>query len=303
MRKYILTALILSIISAPVFADEPINGFEDLLNIEEHFYESPSSIPVPEVTTVDNIEEKEQRGLPLFKKTRIKLTNYFREREYKKTQKLLAKEKEKLIEDEHEKEVDEIKEKNEEIQNESTELIGGIKEQVTAKDVQLDADKIDFDEKTMDIIATGNPVLYFPPQDTTIKAEKIIYNNASNILKALGKVEINKGGNLIYGENLQINMNEENAILDNVKTNASFMTVTSRNAQMDGDKIILNNGKMFSENSYIFRFKTKMIGGDRFGRMIIDDDEKSSLYRNAYKSRRCNHKRKKRSRYYYSKKG
>ena len=275
-KQIIITTLILSAISLPAFSE--MDGFEDLQKIEEQFYESPSKIPIPEVKTDEELSNKEQRGLPLFKKTRIKITNYFREKEYKKNQKLLEEEKKKqeLIDNEYSNNAEEIKEQTNE--DDSLELVGSVKEQVTAKDVQLDADKIEFDEKTMDIIATGNPILYFPPQKTTIKADKIVYNNGSNQLKATGKVEINKDGKYIYGDFIQINMNEENAFMDNIKTDASFMTVTSRNAEMDGDKIVMYNGKMLSENSYILNLKTKMIGGDRFGAMIIDEDDRSSMF-------------------------
>ena len=260
----------------PVMADEALSGFEDLGQIEAQFYESPVATPIPEVHMAEKTE-KEQRGLPLFKKTRIKITNYFREKEYKKNQKLLEEEKKMQEDDDYEKSVDKIKEQ-EKVQDDSLELVGGVKEQITAKDVQLDADKIDFDEKTMDIIATGNPILYFPPQKTTIKADKMVYNNGSNQLKAYGKVEVNKDGNCICGDFIQINMNEENAFMDNIKTNASFMTLYSRKADMDDSKITLYDGKMISENSYILNLKTKMIGGDHFGAMIIDEDEKSEIF-------------------------
>lgn len=278
MKKQVfITALILSFMPLQTMAEVAFDGFDDLEKIETQFYQSPTSIPVPEVQTEEELN-KPERGLPVFKKTRIKITNYLREREYKKNQKLLEQEKKKLIEDDFEKNVSEIKESKENSDSDSLELVGGVKEQVTTKDVQLDADKIDFDEKTMDIIATGNPVLYFPPQKTTIKAEKMVYNNGSNQLKAYGKVEVNKDGKHIYGDYIQINMNEENAFMDNIKTDAAFMTVTSRKADMDDDKIVLYDGKMLSENSYMFNLKTKMIGGNRFGSMIIDEDDKSSIF-------------------------
>lgn len=72
---------------------------------------------------------------------------------------------------------------------------GGVKQQVTSNDVVLDADNVDYDDKTMDIIATGSPVLVFPPQNVTIKADKMVYNKVSNTLKAYGKVEVIRDGN------------------------------------------------------------------------------------------------------------
>ena len=125
----------------------------------------------------------------------------------------------------------------------------------------------------MDIIATGSPVLFFPPQNVTIKADKLVYNNVSNVLKAYGKVEVIRDGHSVFGDYLQINLNEENAFMDNIETKASMLTVRARKSEMEDDKIILHNGKMSSEESYILDFHTKMIGGNQFNRMIIDDEE------------------------------
>lgn len=243
---------------------------EDLENIQEQFYEAPS-MPMPEVKVIEGSTAKPIKTLPLFKKTRIKMTNYLREREYNKAQKLLEKEQKLQKKDNPEQEV------TTPISDETLELQGAVKEQVTANNVLLDADKIDYDEQTMDIIATGSPVLSFPPQNVSIKADKIVYNTASNILKAFDKVEIIKDGHSIWGENLNVNLNEENAFLDNVETKASFMTVTARKAEMDEDLIVLYDGQMVSKDSYILNFHTKMVGGDRFRNMFVEEEDKSSI--------------------------
>ena len=74
----------------------------------------------------------------------------------------------------------------------------------------------------------------------------MIYNNASNTLKAYGKVEVIRDGKSIFGDYMQINMNEENAFLDNMQTKASMMTVRARKSEMEDDKIILHDGKLSS---------------------------------------------------------
>ncbi len=296
MKKYLLiTALILTATTQPVMPAELFNSPEELENFHDNFYEAPMS-PIPEVKYTDD-EPHETRGMPLFKKTRIKMTNYFREKNYKETQKLLEKEKAeqaKLEAEENEKlnkelninfqsnneSKSEIKTEIEEvtsIPSETLELSGGVQERVTPNDALLDADNIDYDDETMDIIATGSPVLVFPPQETTIKADKIVYNQASNTLKAYGNVNVIKGGNTVNGDYMQINMNEENAFIDNLKAKEAFMTVKARKSKIEDDKIILYDGKMVSEDSYILNLQTKMIGGNHFNRMIIDEDDRSSI--------------------------
>ena len=296
MKKYLLiTALILTATTQSVMSAELFNSPEELENFHDNFYESPM-MPIPEVKYTEQ-EPREIKGMPLFKKTRIKMTNYFREKNYKETQKLLEKEKAeqaRLEAEENEKlnkelninfqsnneSKSKIKTEIEEatsIPGETLELSGGVQERVTPNDALLDADNIDYDDETMDIIATGSPVLVFPPQETTIKADKIVYNQASNTLKAYGNVKVIKSGNTVNGDFMQINMNEENAFIDNLNAKQAFITVKSRKSKIEGDKIILYDGKIVSEDSYILNLQTKMIGGNHFNRMIIDEDDRSSI--------------------------
>ncbi len=302
-KSFLITALILSLTSQAVLSAELIKSPEDLEEVfNDSFYESPISAPMPKVERIEGSTMPPCNGMPVFKKVRIKLTNKIREKDYKKTLELIEQEKQRQAEMEA-KELEELnkelninykkeetsessskvdakgkKENKAEVDSEKTlELEGGVKEHVTSNDVTLDADNIDYDDKTMDIIATGSPVLFFPPQNVTIKADKLVYNNVSNVLKAYGKVEVIRDGHSVFGDYLQINLNEENAFMDNIETKASMLTVRARKSEMEDDKIILHNGKMSSEESYILDFHTKMIGGNQFNRMIIDDEERSSI--------------------------
>ena len=310
-HKLLITLLIATLGVRSVYASELIKSPEDLEQVfSDSFYESPIA-PMPKVDVeADQTQVKEGsqikpvRGMPVFKKTRIKITNYLREKDYKKTLELIEKEKQeqqKLEEEESaqlrqelnikfakpekkdkvstkKKNKSEEKELQEASSSENTlELEGGVKEQVTTNDVTLDADNIDYDDKTLDIIATGSPVLFFPPQNVTIKADKMIYNKASNILKAYGQVEVIRDGNSIFGDYMQINMNEENAFMDNMKTKAAMMTVSAKKSEIEDDKLILHDGKFKSEESYILNLHTKMIGGNNFNNMIIDDEDRSSI--------------------------
>lgn len=298
MKKYLILTLLISLISSyAAFAEDDFMTQEELENLHEQFYESPL-LPIPDVKNKktkydkqfdiegarDNNKDRELPVMPIFKKVRINLTNWYREKDYKYTQKLIEKEKQrqlKLLEKEN-AELEELGlepvhiEENETVEN-TAELEGGVKEQVVSKEVQLDADKIDFDNKTMDITATGSPVLYFPPQKTTIKAKKMVYNNASNILKAYDDVEVIRDGNVVTGDYMQINMNEENAFMDNINSKISYLSLKSRKGDMDGDKINLYNGTLVSEDNYKLLIQTEMIGGNNFTNMVIDEKDRSSM--------------------------
>ena len=278
MKKYlIITAIILSVTATGVRAEDILSNPDALDNMQEFFYQAPSL----QITEKDTKKENEDslRGTPLFKKTRIKITNFLRERDYNRTQKLLEKEKQQAILEENDDETI-IETKKEEVlpKDENTlELTGGVREHVAPKEAQLDADNVDFDNTTGDVIATGSPVIYFPPQKTTIKADKMIYNTESNKLKAIGNVEVIKDGNKIFGDFLQINMNEETSMMDNVKTKNGFLKVTARTSQMDEKTLTLFDGKMESENSYVLRLESSLISGINFNDMLVKEEDKSSL--------------------------
>ena len=284
----ILTALILSLNLNGVFAADIVNNVEDLENLHEIFYEEPTG-PIPNVKVIEGSTQGDVRGMPWFKKTRIKVTNYLRERDYQKTLELIEKEK-KLQEEFEAREYEEIKKEvnvnyidtteesvSSEEKTETVELSGQVKEKIAPNDMMLDADNIDYNEETMEIVATGSPVLKFPPQGVELKAGKITYNNGSNTFKAYGEVKITRNGKSTYGDYMEINLNEESALLDNLHTKESFMTIKARKSEIQGDTLILHNGKMVSEDSYILNLQTKMIGGNQFFTMMVDDEDKSSI--------------------------
>jgi len=268
------------------------------------------------------------KGTPLFKKYRIKMTNYFRTKaheeeikeqqyrqqlleEYEKAQEagyseeeleeLLERNVHKVYKDGNGEEVkvsafdkvknifkrkkdvksdEEKKETQEEVTNTSEEgdleLSGGVKEVVAQKDIILDCDKMNYDDATSDLEATGNPVLSFPPQGVTIKADKLVYNTESNIIKAYGNVEIIKDGSSVFGDYIQINMNDETAVVNNMNTSKMNMQINAKTVSAEEDSIILEDGTMKGDKHYMLVLRSRMIG-PRLEHMLIDEEDRSSL--------------------------
>ena len=305
-KQLFLTLLILSLTQYSAYSKELVESPADLeKTFNETFYETPF-MPLPDVEVKSGNQTKPVKGTPVFKKVRVKVTNYLRERDYKKTQELIEKEKRLQAQQDSEDEEDLQKELNinfkssqkdkksksvskgqkessetvkeqSNSQEKTLELEGSVKEQSTSNNIMLDADNIDFDDETQNITATGRPILKFPQQNVILKADRMVYNKDSNILKAYGNVELVRDGNTMYGEYMQVNMNEESAFMDNFSAKESFMTVTARKSEMEGDKVILHDGKIESKESYILNLQTKMIGGNNFNNMIIDDEDRSSI--------------------------
>ncbi len=277
MKKHILlTTLVLALSINSAVSKDLFETPEDLENFHEKFYEAPLT-PIPDVEIKEGSTQKELSVMPWVKKTRIKITNWFAEREYNKAQKLLEKEA-----PEEKSDSSEIKVKfadpleYQEIKNEDA-FEGGVKEHVTSNDVMLDADNIDYDEKTSEVIATGSPILKFPPQNITIKADKIVYNTVANIVKAYGSVEVIRDGNSVFGDYMQINMNEENISLDNITAKQGVMSLSAKKGEMSDDKITLYSGIFESTGSRKLDLHSRLIGGNRFYTMDIDEEDRSSI--------------------------
>ncbi len=155
-------------------------------------------------------------------------------------------------------------------------LSGGVKEVVAEKDMILDCDKLNYDDETSEIEATGNPVMIFPPQKVTIKADRLTYNTEGNIIRAFGNVEITKDGSPIYGDYVMINMNDESSILTNMRTEKMNMTINAKEVIADEDTIEFHDGSLVGEQHHILNLKSNMIGR-RMANFQIPEEDRSSI--------------------------
>ena len=319
-KQIIITALILTLINLPTasgfdgfeFTGNGLgNGLADMF-VQEEMYESPTSLSPATARINDKIQSSKSptlyeknaiveedaagvaqrpafgKDMPIFKRTRIKMMNFFRKRSLEKTQKIINEWEAASKDETDEVEIndngvgllDEIKKPENtyapSVDNEKTlKLSGEVKENITTNDVVLDADKINFEESTMEVVATGHPVLEFPPQETTIKADKIVYNHVSNVIKAYDNVRVIKSGSVINGDFIQINMNEENAFIDKVDTVKGSMRITARKATANDKEIVLTDGKLVSTGDFNVKFETSMVGGFDYRQFIVEDEDKS----------------------------
>lgn len=164
-----------------------------------------------------------------------------------------------------------------EIPEDTISLEGGVREQVTEKQMMLDAENISYNEEVGDIIATGRPVMVLPPQKTKIIADKMVYNETSNILKAIGNVVIIRDGMPTLGDYLEVDMNEETMVMDNVDAKTQTMDSIAKKAIQKDGLLILHEGNFHSDESQVYRLASRMIG-PRFHNMIIDEDAKSLFF-------------------------
>lgn len=158
----------------------------------------------------------------------------------------------------------------------SVKIEGGVKKIEAEKDVILDCEVVNYLEETNEVEALGRPVLKFPAQETTLIADRITYNVESNIIKAFGNVVVIKNGQKMLGDFLQININEENSFITDLRSPQPNVTVYANRANASDDLVELEDGKLASEHSYILKLKTHS-NRVKFERMIIPEASRSHL--------------------------
>lgn len=172
------------------------------------------------------------------------------------------------------------------IQNETTAYIpdsdtisleGGVNEQVTEKELQLDSEYINFDEETGDIVATGRPVLFVPPQDTKVIADKMTYNQDSNILKGMGNVYVIKSGMPTLADYVEVDMNEESMLMENLHARTDTMIMDAKKGEQNNSLLIFTDGYIHSDKSVVYRMSSRMVG-PRFSSMIVDAEDQSLFF-------------------------
>lgn len=116
----------------------------------------------------------------------------------------------------------------------------------TVKDqALLDCDNMEYFAPRTELEANGHVVMFFPQNASTIKADKVIYNQTSNLIKAFGNVVLISDGRELKGDYMQIDLNEENAVMDKPITDILQIRAKAKTGYMYGDKIIQEQGSAF----------------------------------------------------------
>ncbi len=306
----LLTSAAYAVEDVAVPSVAPTLGLDD-----ETFFRSPMTNMMPEIREVEDYnytfesagrsyKELDSDKMPLFKQMRVRLTNklngYDEDGEVKERTPIFTKAN-------FSKAVDKVKfwDKKDKQQNVSEEdvsdlpltegsiaesiqtevmtpettlsLEGGINKQVTEKELMLDCDKVTYDEETGDMVAHNRPILVLPQQNTKVVADKMVYNQDSNILKGIGNVVVIRNGMPTTSDYIEVDLNEETMQMDKLEALTESMTMNAEKAVQKDAMIILTNGNFFSDHSEIHRLHSRMVG-PRFTNMVLEGTDQSLFF-------------------------
>lgn len=147
-------------------------------------------------------------------------------------------------------------------------------EQDDSENIVMDCENMDYDSDTYCVIAQGNVSVNFVKQQTVLKADTITYDRMNNTIKAEGNVHIVKNGQVITGDYIFVDMNEENALIENPLTRTSTIEMRAKKGYVYGDKIVQENGSITVDQSFPLNFRSGM-AGPRMIDMIMPKNESS----------------------------
>lgn len=241
--------------------------------------------------------------LPVFQRTRIKFFNWLRKREHQSYLKDLEREKQLLEEFEEDlekeklindifyssKEEKEAAEKSLDAKVEDVQIIDGespavdapktvklkgkLKQNKGENVVVLDAKNIYYVEENDEIIAENQAVVKFPKQKITMYADKFVYSNTANIVKAIGNVKINYSGKDIFCDYVQVNVNEEEISFENLNADFVGTKVEAESGVSRNNTIYLFNGYLSSEGDKRVGLPSRKLKGIKPDNLFELDEE------------------------------
>lgn len=244
----------------------------------------------------------DSKNLPVFKRTRIKVMNWLRKKEEKSYLNELEKEKQQLEEfekdlekeklindifysskDEKDSAEKSLETKVEDVQIENPDndapkaikLKGKLKQNKGENLVVLDAKNIYYIEEEDEIIAENQAIVKFPKQKITMKADKFIYSNSANIVKAIGNVKINYSGKDIFCDYVQVNVNEEEISFENMNAEFPGTIVNAESGISRNNTLYLFNGYLSSDGEKRVGLPSRKIKGFKPDDLMpISEDDK-----------------------------
>lgn len=138
--------------------------------------------------------------------------------------------------------------------------------------VVLDCEKVDYDTENYLVKAVGNVNVEFVKQKIVVKADIITFDRVNNTLKAEGNVRIVKSGRVITGDYIFVDLNEENALIENPVSRTANVEIKSKKGYVYGDRIVQEDGKMEIKDSFPIDFRSGK-RGPNLRAMLIPPNE------------------------------
>ncbi len=142
--------------------------------------------------------------------------------------------------------------------------------------IDIKSDNLEYYPERQEIEALGHASIIIPTDGSTLRADKLVLNQETGILKGYGDVRLIKDSNVMEGDFITINLKEKNALMTNPVTENMLIKLKAENAQLIGGKdIMVENGIATAKDD-----RTILVGTTNFSQygMNMLADAKKTFY-------------------------
>ncbi len=137
-------------------------------------------------------------------------------------------------------------------------------------DITIDSKVLEYFDERGEVEANGN-VVVTSSTGTVITSDRAVYDKNANVVKLFGNVVLKKDANVINGEYMLVDLNEENALVDSpVMSVGSVLRLRAAEGYAYTDRLEAVNGNV--ELARKVEMCLQSSGFNRYDNMLIQDD-------------------------------
>ena len=136
-------------------------------------------------------------------------------------------------------------------------------------EVLVDSDTIEYFPERHEFEAVGNAKVTFPSENSVLLADKIIFNHDTNYVKGYGDVVLIKDGQKINGEYIQVDLNENNALMTNPVLNHMAIKIKAKQGIVYDAQTEALEGNVTFNDKVAYKFTSRPVFG--FDKPMMDE--------------------------------
>ncbi len=142
--------------------------------------------------------------------------------------------------------------------------------------INVDSDIIEYFPERHEFEAIGNAKVTFTEEGSVLTADKIIFNHETNFIRAYDNVTLTRAGQKLNGDYMQVNLNDENAMITNPVLKHMNIKISAKVANVNEVKTEAMEGVANFTDKTMYRFISRSIFG--LENPLIDDEEDKNYF-------------------------
>lgn len=143
-------------------------------------------------------------------------------------------------------------------------------------EVIIDSDIIEYYPERFEFEAVGNAKVSVPSHNSVMTADRFVYNHDINYVKAYGNIVLTRDNQKIYGDFIQIDLNENNAMISRPILENVSVKIRAKNAIVTEDKVEALDGFVTVNQKANYKFISRPVFG--FHEPMMDDVIPKNFY-------------------------